>query len=243
MRRLRTFSVQVILLSLVCGCADPKTKDEVRIGNEKPKELDGASLDERVDPDPDSVDMTQALDVAVFNQGVVVDVLFLDASLSDASEVVEAVTISELTEDQWGALCTGLSLFPETIGATEDDLRFGYCVALYRTQTEDFFSVSSSDCGLAILECVEALTDEFSAPIGICEVSPLPPADCEITPIEFDGCIRRLVQHQAELSRVDVCAPTVETIATFNRLNALYRNALDCVSDMALDCQALEETR
>ena len=241
MQTLKDISLLLLALSTLIACGDDKAENKTKISisdNMGSTRLDagGQDLDATTAPDAEVNDTDAGIenDAAAADEGMPDDMMLVDP---DAA--VQITTIADLEPEEWADFCNRLIALPQALNITDEDLQFGYCVGQYNEAHSDYFAVSPAECGAEIFDCIDALQDEHTLPLGICNDLNTAPENCAIEPVELDSCMRALLDAQQEMGTQDVCAPTVENAATFRTTFQSYQAANACLADLASSCPAL----
>ena len=152
---------------------------------------------------------------------------------------VPAITVSDLEIADWEEFCNRLTSLPDTLEVTNEDLLFGYCVARYNQEVEDYFAVGPADCGVSIFDCVDTIQNEHIVDLSICGDLTAVPENCDIEPLALESCVANLLEAQQVMGTQDVCAPTLENVPEFRATADRYQAAQICLDELASACPAL----
>ena len=137
---------------------------------------------------------------------------------------VPAITVSDLEIADWEEFCNRLTSLPDTLEVTNEDLLFGYCVARYNQEVEDYFAVEPADCGYQFLTAsIQFKTSILSTSVFV-DLTAVP-ENCDIEPLALESCVANLLEAQQVMGTQDVCAPTLENVPEFRATADRYQAA------------------
>lgn len=162
-----------------------------------------------------------------------------DMVVAEPDAEVPVITVSDLEIADWEEFCNRLTSLPDTLEVTNEDLLFGYCVARYNQEVEDYFAVEPADCGVSIFDCVDTIQNEHIVNLSICDDLTAVPDNCDIEPLALESCVANLLEAQQVMGTQDVCAPTLENVTEFRATADRYQAAQICLGELAGACPAL----
>ena len=148
-------------------------------------------------------------------------------------------TISDLELAEWGTFCGRLVGLPGALEISDEDLQYGYCVAQYNEDVDDYFAIEPADCGVSIFDCIDSIEDEYLTDFSLCDDLTAVPDNCDVEPLVIESCIANLLETQQIMGTQDVCAPTLENISAFRVTADRYQAAQSCLQELTVSCPSL----